>query len=125
MGAGENGGFMLRQVFCCRARNEAGRFDLEEPKERGRSEVRSTCFPCQFPVCSQGVPSGAGVGTKQIMGGGKLGVEDLWDPLEMGRVRMLLQVACCQGRNKTGDWTWRNGGGGKDLQSAYILPWQE
>lgn len=34
MGAGENEGFRLRQVFCCRARNEAGRFDLEESKER-------------------------------------------------------------------------------------------
>lgn len=43
-----------------------------------------------------------GGGTKQIMGEGKLGVEDLWDPLEMVWMRMLLHAAYCQGRNKTG-----------------------
>lgn len=58
--------------------------------------------------------------------GRKVGSKDLCDPMEMGaEKRRPQQVVCCRAESETGDWIWRRGGSGEDLQLACLLPWPE
>lgn len=68
-----------------------------------QKEVRISRYPTCFPVVSQEMPDGVG-GWNKASSGGRLGVEDLWDHLEMGagREESLRQIFCCRDGDETG-----------------------
>lgn len=74
------------------------------------------------------MPAGVRGRDNGIVGGRrKFGGEDLCDTLEMctdkrGRV---CQGVCYRAGGETGEWTWRRGRRGKDLQLANLLPGPE
>lgn len=70
------------------------------------------------------MPTGGG-GKDKAMIGGKERSEEKVPAIHCRSETRAQQVFCYRALNETGDWTWRNGRKGKDLQLTTLLPWMD